>query len=406
MPKIVQINSTANWGSTGRIAEQIGALCLARGWQSCIAYGRHNAISHSQLIRIGSPVSRAWHLLESRLLDNHGMGSRYATKQLVQRLEEIDPDIIHLHNLHGYYINYPILFDYLKRSRAKVVWTLHDCWSFTGHCAHFMTTGCDKWRSECRDCNFKHEYPKSWWEHSHRNFLLKRDLFTALGDRVVIVPVSQWLAEVASKSLFRHMKIKPIYNGVDTAVFSDIKGTELRQHLGIEHRFMVVGVATKWTEKKGWSDYMELRRRLPEEVAIVLVGVSESQRESLPQGIIGIERTTSQQELAEIYAAADVVLSLSRQETFGLTIAESMACGTPAVVYGVTAMPELITPDTGIVVERVGDIEGVINAINKIKSCGKAHFTEACRRHAEEHFDKNMCFEKYLELYDELLTIN
>lgn len=407
MPKLVQINSTINWGSTGKIAEQIATTAIERGWESYIAYGRNGDKSRSHPIHIGSATSRAWHLLQSRLMDRHGLGSRCATKRLVRQLQEIDPDIVHLHNLHGYYINYPILFDYLETSRAKVVWTLHDCWAYTGHCAHYITTDCRKWQDGCSDCQSLKSYPRCYDlginNRTAQNFERKKSLFTSLGDRLTLVPVSEWLAEQTRQSFFSNSAIKPIYNGIDISIFRERQDSDVRQRLGIGKMGMVVGVASTWCEHKGWNDYMKLRRALPQDSVIVLVGVNQRQKRTLPEGIIGVERTTSQEELAKIYSTADVVLSLSRQETFGLTIAEGMACGTPAIVYNTTALPELITPETGFVVEK-GDIAAVADAIAEVRKHGKAHYAAACRKYAEEHFDKNRCFAQYIRLYDEILT--
>lgn len=402
--RLFQINSTANWGSTGKIAEQIGLVAMENGWESYIAYGRYANPSKSHLVKIGTKFGLFWHLLESRLCDNHGLASRIATRKLVRQIESIKPDIIHLHNIHGYYLNYKILFEYLAKKGIPVVWTLHDCWSFTGHCAHYVQEQCDQWKDCCRRRDCKKKYPTSYTSKSRRNFNLKKNLFLEVGDKLVIVPVSSWLADQAKQSFFKKNKIEYIYNGVDINVFSPQDVRRLIMNYQLEGKTIILGVASTWTESKGLSDYLTLRTILPEHYIIVMLGLDKQMISKLPSGIIGIERTQSTKELAEWYSIADMVLSLSRAETFGLTVAEGMACGTPAVVYNNTAVPELITEETGCIVERTGDIDGVIAAIQEIQLNGKAHYSSACRRRAEEFFDKNKCFHKYIELYSEILT--
>lgn len=404
MPILLQINSTANWGSTGKIAEQIGALAISHGWDSYIAYGRYANPSKSKTIKVGSKISQFLHLITSRIFDNHGLASRIATKALVKRIKKISPDIIHLHNIHGYYLNYKILFEYLNTIQIPVVWTLHDCWPFTGHCSHYVHDNCCQWQQVCTRKDCCKVYPTSFLSRTKRNFNLKRRLFTPLGSRLVMTPVSSWLADQTKQSFLGKHRINFIYNGVDTSVFVPRDTSEIKRKLKLEGKKILIGVASTWSEGKGFADFIELRKRLSDDYIIIMVGVNSAEIANLPDGIVGIKRTQSTQELAELYSASDIVLSLSRAETFGLTVAEGMACGTPAVVYNNTAVPELITEDTGVVVNKTGDIDGVIIAVEQILDRGKQSYTEACRKRAEEHFDNRKCFEKYIRLYDELLA--
>lgn len=403
MRKLLQINVTANSGSTGRIAEQIGQAAISHGWESYIAYGRSKGKSQSNLIKIGNKLGIYYHVLITRLFDRHGLGSRFATQRLIKKIKKIQPDIIHLHNIHGYYINYKILFEYLAESKTPVVWTLHDCWSFTGHCAHYVDVNCEQWKSECIGCSCHSLYPRSLTSRINRNYKLKKNLFLSLKDKLTLVPVSKWLAGQTSKSFFSDSRIQYIYNGVDTSVFVPNQMNEIRKKYGAEDKFVIISVAFPWSEIKGFSDLIKLRAKLPDDYIIILVGLADEKIKSLPKGIIGVKRTHSQKELADLYAMSDVLLSLSRAETFGLTIAEGMACGTPAIVYNRTATPELITKETGLVVDQVGDIDGVIAAVKEIKSNGKARYSEFCRKRAEEFFDKDKCFQKYIDLYNEIL---
>ena len=404
MPILLQINSTANWGSTGKIAEQIGALAISHGWDSYIAYGRYANPSRSKTIKVGSKISQFLHLITSRFFDNHGLASRIATKALVKRIKKISPDIIHLHNIHGYYLNYKILFEYLNTTQIPVVWTLHDCWPFTGHCSHYVHDNCCQWQQVCTRKDCCRVYPTSFLSRTKRNFNLKRRLFTSLGSRLVMTPVSSWLADQTKQSFLGKYRINFIYNGVDTSVFVPRDTSEIKRKFKLEGKKVLIGVASTWSKGKGFADYMELRNRLSDKYVIIMVGVNSAEIANLPDGIVGIKRTQSTQELAELYSASDIVLSLSRAETFGLTVAEGMACGTPAVVYNNTAVPELITEDTGVVVNKTGDVDGVIIVVEQVLDRGKQSYTEACRKRAEEHFDNRKCFEKYIRLYDELLA--
>lgn len=220
MPTLLQINVVVNWGSTGRIAEEIGQVAMAAGWRSVIAYGRGNPTSKSELIRIGSNMDMYLHGIESRLFDNHGLASRKATRVFIEQIKALKPDVIHLHNIHGYYINYKLLFNYLAESKIPVVWTLHDCWSFTGHCAYFTFAKCDKWKTECYNCKLKKSYPFSLlFDCSKSNYVEKKQCFTTIGN-LTMVPVSEWLAGLVKHSFFKGKRIECIHNGVDTHVFA------------------------------------------------------------------------------------------------------------------------------------------------------------------------------------------
>ena len=404
MPRLLQINITSNWGSTGRIAEMIGNRVLAEGWSSEIAYGYLENPSNSETLRLSSKRKTRWHRRLAKYLGLDGLASNKATRRLIEEIETTKPDIIHLHNIHGFYLNYKILFEYLATIDTPVVWTLHDCWSFTGHCAHYFECGCDRWMTECHHCPNKATYPKTYVDCTTRNHRLKRKLFTSLGDRLTITPVSQWLEQEASKSFFKESRIKYIYNGIDTTVFAPSTHSDIRQKYSIGDRPLCVSVASVWDAQKGLNEIIALRKQLPEQYALMIVGIAEHQLPLLPDGVIAIPRTQSQKELVDIYSTANVVLSLSRQETFGMTIAEGMACGTPAIVYRTTALPELVTPETGRVVEQIGDIEGLTRAIMEVCQRPKESYVDKCRNRALEFFDKKRCTDNYFALYNELLT--
>ncbi|NQU84849.1 MAG: glycosyltransferase [Mariniphaga sp.] len=400
MKNLLQINSVVNSGSTGRIAEEIGQTALNNGWESYIAYGRNERSSKSKLIRIGTDWDIKMHGIQTRLFDRHGLGSKIATEIIVRQIEQIKPDIIHLHNLHGYYLNIELLFNYLSKADLPVVWTLHDCWPMTGHCSHFDFAGCEKWKTLCYDCPQKTSYPSSiLFDRSPKNYNLKKQLFTSVRN-LTIVPVSSWLGGIVKQSFLSKYPIRVINNGVDLDMFSLQNNTEeVRGKYGIGNRFMLMGVATTWSERKGLEDYMKLSKTLTNDIIIVLVGLSTAQLKTLPPTIIGIARTENISELAKLYSAANIILNLSAEETFGLTTVEGFACGTPSIVYNCTANPELITPETGFIVQK-GDIQDLIHAINTIKAKGKSSYGIACRERAEKLYDKVERYRDYLNLYE------
>lgn len=396
---LLQINTVVNSGSTGRIAEEIGRTAIEAGWRSVIAYGRNPRPSTSELIRVGNDLDVRLHGLRSRVFDDHGFGSRRATEAFIRKAEALAPDVVHLHNVHGYYLNIDVLFRWLARSGVPVVWTLHDCWPFTGHCGYYTRAGCDRWLTGCFSCPQKRGYPASFvFDRSRKNWERKRELFSSVKN-LTLVPVSDWLAGEARKSFLGDKKIVRIHNGTDTETFSPkADGNAVREKYGLGNRFVALGCASAWSERKGLRHYAELAQRTNGNPAIVMVGVTETIAKTLPPNVITIPRTESIDELAALYSAADVVLNLSYEETFGLTTVEGFACGTPGIVFRSTASPELITPETGFVVDQ-GELDGVLSAIAEIRSRGKAAYSAACRSRALACFRKEDRWAEYLRLY-------
>lgn len=399
MPTILQINSCANWGSTGKIAEQINQVAATQGWKTYIAYGREANPSQSELIHIGSTVSQAIALIEARLFDNDGLANRWATHRLVKKIKKIKPDVVHLHNLHGYYINYKILFDYLNATDIPIVWTLHDCWSFTGHCSHFVFVNCERWKTECGNCPLFNDYPASWWKDSaKRNYELKKRLFSA-NHNLHIVAVSQWLADLVKQSFLKNADVTIINNGVDLNLFRPLPAPQDSNFKN--DKFLILAVSSVWAEGKGLAYYSKLSNYLQDNEELILIGADEFTQKKLPKKIICVPRTNSIEDLVLWYNKADVVLSLSKAETFGLTIAEGFACGTPGIVFDNTALPELVTPETGFVVAD-GDITALYEKIQIVKNFGNLYYSKACRHLAESRFNKSDRFAEYIELYNRL----
>lgn len=403
MATIFQICVEGNTGSTGRIAEEIGILAIQKSWRSYIAFGRFPRQSNSNLIRIGSDWAVYLHGLKTRIFDAHCLGSKTATKKLIEQIADINPDIIHLHHIHGYYINIKILFKYLANSNIPVVWTFHDCWSVTGHCAHFDFVDCEKWKTECNKCPQKNEYPSSLLiDRSKKNYYLKKELFTSV-KKMVIVPVSNWIEIIVKDSFLGNIPVKTIYNGIDTSVFKPLNNcTEIRNKYKIGKKFLILGVASPWSTKKGFNDFIELSKLLKEDEIIVLIGLNNTQLKQLPVNIIGLAKTENRQQLVELYSAADVFVNLTYEDSFPTTNIEALACGTPVITYNTGGSVEAVSNETGFIVEK-GDIAKLVERIRTVKNTGKQTYSEACRKRAIDCFSKNDRFAEYLDLYEKLI---
>lgn len=403
MKTLLQINSVVNSGSTGRIAEEIGRTAIANGWQSYIAYGRNERPSKSKLIKIGNKWDVRMHGLQTRIFDNHGLASKNATKKFISTIERINPDIIHLHNLHGYYINYEILFSFLKSSNIPVIWTLHDCWPFTGHCAYFDFVGCNKWKSICYQCPLKKSYPTSYiFDRSKKNFSLKKELFISV-KKITLVPVSNWLAILLKQSFLKDISIQVINNGINTSIFKPDLVPSIKKKFNLEDKFIIIGVASVWGQRKGFQDFIKLAQELDSSYQIILVGVDSPQLKLLPKNIIGIRKTESVTELAEVYSAGDVFVNPTYEDNFPTTNLESLACGTPVITYKTGGSPEAIDSTTGIVVEK-GDFNGLVSAIREIKKNGKDYYYSACVKRAKELYNKEDRYQEYIDLYNKMLS--
>jgi len=312
------------------------------------------------------------------------------------------PDIIHLHNIHGYYINIELLFNYLKKANIHVVWTLHDCWAMTGHCTHFMSVNCNKWKTNCNTCPLKNEYPASlYFDQSNKNFFQKKGLFTGV-ESMTLVPVSDWLGGVVKESYLSKYPIVRIYNGIDLDLFIPRNVECLRKKIGVENKTVILGVASVWDKRKGLPDFLRLSDLLKADEVVILVGVSQKIINTLPENIIGIRKTERVKELSDFYSLADVYLNLTWEDNFPTTNLESLACGTPVITYKTGGSPESITSDTGFVVDQ-GDLLSVRRSIDMIKSKSKAYYTNNCRNRAMNLYDKDTQFEHYFNLYNRLL---
>ncbi len=350
--KYLFINSVAGFGSTGRIAAEKCRELMAQGHECVLAYGRDKAnCDDIPTVCIGSKMAYTLHGLESRLLDDQGFGSRGATRRFLHWVREYDPDVIWLHNLHGYYLDLEQLFGYLKTCGKPIFWTLHDCWSFTGHCAYFDYVRCHKWKTGCHHCPQKKTYPASLLlDGSRRNWEKKRELFTGIPNLTLITP-SQWLAGRVREGILGDYPVEVVYNTINTEIFKPTP-SDFREKYGLSDKKILLGVASVWEERKGLKDFVALSGLLDDSWKIVLVGLTREQQKTLPGSILALPRTNSMEDLARIYTAADVYVSPSVEETFGMTAMEARACGTEAIVYKDTACEEVVNQFGGIAVDR------------------------------------------------------
>ena len=399
--KIAQIN-VASYGSTGRIMCQIQEKALSEGYEAQSFYGRGcSPRAEGIYTRIEGRASIFWHAVKARLFDKMGHGSKIATKRLVKRLQKEKPDIIHLHNLHGYYINIKILFKFLPKSGAKIVWTLHDCWAFTGGCAYFLECGCEQWKRGCRQCSQKHVYPQSYIDKSKTEYELKKKLFTGIPNMTVTTP-SRWLARLVSQSFMKEYPLRVVYNGIHVNTFRPFRqeiDCATKGRLGIPSDFaMILGVANVWDERKRLSSLVELSRDLKDQNArVVVVGLSEKQKTMLPQGMIGITRTQNAEQLARLYSAAEVFVSTSVEESFSLVVGEALACGTPVVCVDGGGCSELIDDTVGIVVPR-DNRDSLFRAVQTLIGKKEA-FSDSCRKRCVENYSCDSMVNGYIEVY-------
>ncbi|HIY36898.1 MAG TPA: glycosyltransferase [Candidatus Paraprevotella stercorigallinarum] len=409
MKKLLQINPVIRVNtSTGRIMQEIGELAMQNGWECHIAYSKgRDGIREcrSDIIPVGNKWSTAWHGIETRLFDRHGLASSHATRQFVRKIEEIRPDVVHIHNIHGYFLNYQILFDYLSKAGIPVVWTVHDCWLYTGHCYYYSFAGCDRWQTGCHHCPQKKEFPTSLFcDRSRRNFEDKKAAFTSMPlDRMTIVPVSEWIRNEMRRSFLSAYPFRVIHNGINTDIFNIYDDRQVRKTFGLGNRHILLGVASIWSREKGLDDFIRMAGMLNEDEVVVLVGIKPEDRKRLPDNVVGIARTENIRQLAELYAAADVFVNPTWQDNYPTVNMEAIACGTPVVTYRTGGSVEVITPSTGMIVEQ-GNLNELLKSIREIESKGKASYQEACRKYALLNFRKEDRYMEYLRLYEELRT--
>ncbi len=366
--RILFINSVCGIRSTGRICLDLAKEYEKKGYEVKIAYGREVVPYEAKkfAIRIGNNFTVRVNALLARLFDNEGRNAYFTTKKFLKWVESYNPDVIWLHNIHGYYINYELLFDWIKKHNDIIIkWTLHDCWAFTGHCSYFSYVRCDKWVEGCKNCIQKNEYPKACFrDNSQKNYFKKRKAFGYVKNMTVITP-SNWLSELVEKSFLGVYKREVIHNTIDKTLFKNIE-SDFKKNNGIEGKKMVLGVSSSWSFKKGLGDFIKLSKLLDESFVIVLVGLTKQDMLELPSNVIGIEKTNDTKELAEIYSAADVFVNPTYEDNYPTVNLEAIACGTPVITYNTGGSPES-AEEYGVVVPQ-GDLEAVRDMIKKADS--------------------------------------
>lgn len=395
--KILLVNPSCGSGSTGKIVADLYHIIKNNGHEVKVAYSYYaSKVPSCDTYKIGTKLDYYCHNLLSRITDRSGFYSTLQTKRFIRYIDEYNPDVIHFHNLHGYYLNINVLLKHLAQKKTKCIFTLHDCWLFTGHCAYFDSANCEKWQNECGNCPLLKDYPKSLlMDRSKNNLQQKIGLLKSL-ENPVFVPVSDWLGKLLNQSHLKSSEIKVIKNGIDLSVFKQTN-SKLREKLHIpENKIVILGVASPWNERKGLKDIIAIAKKT--DFQAVVVGVSDEQIESLPKNVLGITRTENQIQLAEFYSMADVFLNPTYSDNYPTTNLEAIACGTPVITYDTGGSPEAINEDTGLVVPQ-GDINAMINGVMSITKNTRSINAEKCISYAKDHFPKSQCFNKYLEIY-------
>ena len=350
MKTLLSINS-CNYGSTGTIMCQLSDIAEKNGFDAykAVPYSRSNKPKKDdKTIFIGNIIERNIHLFLSKYTGLNGCFSHIGTYFFLRKVKKLNPDVIHLHNLHNSYINLSMLFKFIKKHNIKTIWTLHDCWSFTGKCAYFDVAKCQKWKGRCYDCKQLVAYPVSKVDKTAKMYKLKKKWFTGVSNMTIVTP-SKWLANLVKESFLKDYPVKVINNGIDLNIFKPTE-SNFRNDNDLKDKFILLGVAFPWTYRKGYDIVLELSKQLDDAYKIVMVGLSKEQITTLPKNIIGIERTSSQAELAKIYSAADVFINPTREDNFPTVNMEALACGTPVITFNTGGSPESLDETCGVVV--------------------------------------------------------
>lgn len=398
--KVIEINAVAT-GSTGKIMLGIADVARKKGFEviTCCG-GRKDDKRHiDNHFRFSHWIDFYFHTFVGGMFGIDGFLSFFSTLRLIKKIKSISPDIIHLHIMHGSFVNLPIIFSFLRRVNKPIVWTLHDCWAFTGRCPYFILLNCSQWETGCYSCSYpKNAYPSSKIDNVKKMWKLKKKWFTGIKDLTIVTP-SQWLAGLAKQSFLKDYPIQVIHNGIDLSIFQPTESNFREKHNISQDKFILLGVAFYWGKRKGLDVFLELAKRLPNKYQIVLVGTDDNVDKQLPKTIISIHRTQNQTELAEIYTAADLFVNPTREENYPTVNMESIACGVPVLTFETGGSPEIIDETCGSVVD-VDDIDSLEKEIIRICET-KPYSKEACLERAKL-FDMNDRFKEYIDLYKEL----
>lgn len=397
--KIAQINSVCGNGSTGKICVTLSEELSKNKIDNRIYYGIGNTRFENAEF-FGSVLGTRIHQIKTRIFGYHGFYSNRETYNLLKKLQEFKPDIVHLHNLHGHYINVAMLFDFLKESNCRIIWTLHDCWPVTGHCVHFEYEHCYKWKNGCQDCTQLSTYPTTYFhDPSAKNWREKKRVFTSV-ENMTIVTVSEWLKQIVEQSYLNKYEIQRIFNGVNTSIFMPEDVSDLKVKMNLQDKFIILGMAGKWLDNRNRALFQEIQKKMSSEMRLVLIGNCSDVAKEKHENVVFVDRINDPVMLARFYNLADVFVNLSYEDTFGLVNAEAMACGTPIISFDSTACGEVVGNDgtCGMTVS-VSTRESLYDCIQKIKEKGKSFYTENCRERARLLFDDEIMKSQYMSLY-------
>ena len=399
--KIAMINAVP-YGSTGKIMFSLSDIATERNHEvKCTTGYTKVGCNRSDWFVTSGFLGKGIHKVLATITGYRGLFSLAPTLKLILKLRKFSPDVIHLHNLHGWYLNLPVLFGYIKKRNIRVIWTLHDCWSFTGQCPHFTMAKCDKWKTGCHHCKSYHNYPAAYRDSSRRMWKLKKKWFTGIRNLTIVTP-SNWLADLVKQSYLKDYPVMIINNGIDLSVFKPSESNFRNKYAISMSKKILLGVSFGWGEKKGLDVFLELAKRLDnEKYQIVLVGTDETVDQQLSESIISIHRTQNQKELAEIYTVADLFVNPTREENYPTVNMESIACGTPVLTFRTGGSPEILDETCGSVVD-CDDIDAMEKEI--IRICENNPYSqEMCLQRAQA-FDMHERFHEYIALYENCIN--
>ena len=398
MKKIVEINVTHLY-STGRIMFQIAEAARKEG-MSVTTFSKKTRTAKKEKIDnhylVGSVIENTLHRYFSWYTDFQDCGTYFGTRKLIRQLKKIQPDIIHLHDVVGWYINISLLFKYLKKANIPVVWTFHDCWAYTGRCIYYDYVKCEKWMNGCNGCIQLDGYPSTkLFDHASWNYKRKKKLFTSLDNMTIVTP-SEWLKKETKKSFLKKYPCIVINNGIDTSIFKPRK-SNFREQYGLEEKKIVLGVASNWGQiRKGYKYMLYLADNLDEDYKVVIVGLDENEVDCIPDNIVSINKTSDDKKLAEIYSAADVFVNPTLEDNYPTTNMEAIACGTPIVTFETGGSVETVTEYSGMVVPQK-DVEKLKNAVEYVAENEEKYFQRCVEM--GKTFDKKLRFKEYIDLF-------
>jgi putative colanic acid biosynthesis glycosyltransferase len=399
--KIAQIDVNYQSSSTGKIVSDLVSCFRENGHSTLACYGRGESQFVKNVYKISGNTEILFHVFATRLTGFTGCYSPYATTRLIRLLDEYQPDIVHLHDLHGYFLNIEKIVSYLKSKKIPTVWTFHSEFMYTGKCGHAFE--CDKWQTQCNNCPSLHEYPKSWFfDFTKEMFEGKKRMFHDF-PRLHLTAPSEWLANRMELSpILGHHSISIIQNGIDVDVFYPRKSNDLFKRLSFAGKFVVVSVGSNLlSDAKGGQWVLELAQRNPD-ISFIMVGV-ESPPRVAPNNVTIFPQILNQNVLAEYYSMADLLLLTSKKETFSMICAESLACGTPVIGFDSGAPKEVAPPGFGKFV-TYGDIEGLELLLREFKD-GKVKMKspQECREFAVKKYSKMHMAESFEKTYHKMM---